>query len=151
MRQLFDYLHGSTYFSESERFWIGLIYFVLFLILFALIVLGVYLLIYKIIDKNRSYQEVKAGVIVDKIYVASSTSSGSGTAIMPSANGGIGVGVISTSSTTPEQFLLFVQCPAIQKIEVSMEQYYKYEVGNTISFINTIGGLSKDILKTDIN
>lgn len=117
---------------------------ILLLILFVIVVFAsiIYLAIYDYFDKKSSTKKDLSGILIDKKYIGEQSSSGTGTAIIPNTSGGVGIGIVSTSSHSDEEFLLFVKADKVYKIEVDMQQYYSKNINEKIKFEVTIGGLS---------
>lgn len=150
---LWDFLKGfddyPQYF-DTGTYWLYLFLSVLFLLLAVLTIWFIYHLIYKHIDQKRSTKEAISGELIDKRYVGEQSSSGTGTVVMPNSNGGIGVGVVSTSSHSAEEFLFFVKADQIYKMQVDMQQFYGKAIGDKVRFELIIGGLSKDTLDIEL-
>lgn len=123
---------------------------------FVLLAVGVILIyaayefIYDYVDSKFSSTETLSGELIDKRYKGEESSSGVGTAVVPSANGGVGVGIVSTSSYSPEEFLFFVRADKVYKIEVDMQKFYNKNLGEKLKFELTIGKFSNDILSTNL-
>jgi hypothetical protein len=149
----FKSLWGEEYQSyfDNESYWMTAFMIFIAAVLVSLIAWGVYGWVHDMIDNKRSTKEVLEGELIDKVYIGSQSSSGTGTAIIPNTNGGVGIGVVSTSSYSAEQFLFFIKANnRIYKVPVSMEHYYQGEVGIALDFEITIGGLTRNILKIEL-
>lgn len=135
----------------AAEYWVAM--FVLLLIAFLVFIIAylVYDGIYNAIDRKRATVEHLSGEVVDKRYNGEQSHSGTGTVLMPNTSGGIGVGVVSTSSHSPEEFLLFVRADKVYKIEVGMQEFYSITIGDKIRFERTIGGLSKEELYIELS
>jgi hypothetical protein len=122
------------------------------IIIFAclLILWLIYHLVYDKIDSAKANKQILYGELIDKRYMGEQTTSGTGTMIIPNMNGGIGVGIVSGSSHTDEEFLFFIKADKVYKTEVDMQQFYSYKIGDRISFEVKIGGLSREELGTEI-
>lgn len=134
--------HG---YSESD-YWISIWAVFLILCVLSVIVYVIYCLVYNFIDKKASTVRQFNATVIDKKYLGEQTTSGVGTAVL--SNGG--VGIVSTSSTTDEEFLLFVKADKVYKVEVDMQQFYQFKLNDTVNISVRVGGLSKEELSTEI-
>lgn len=135
---------------DVEIYWISV--FITLLIVFGVVVLiaAIYNSIYDAIDKKRSTIETLSGVLVDRRYMGEQTTTGSGTVVMPNSNGGVGVGVVSTTSHSDEKFMFFIKADKVYKAEVDMQQFYNFNIGDKVRFEVKIGGLSKEELSIEV-
>lgn len=119
--------------------------------LLTVAILIIYLIIRIVYDwLNAKYGKwaIKNGEIVDKVYTGATRSSGSGVAIMPNTTGATSVGVVSTSSSSPEEFLLFVSCDKeIFKVKVDMHNYYLYDIHTKVGISVLYGRYNKKEVK----
>jgi len=136
-------------FRESD-YWVMMLLAFLALCIVALIVFAIYCLIYGYIDKKRAVTLYNTGVLIDKKYVGEYDSTSTGTVIMPNSNGGVGVGMTSSTSHSPERFLFFVKQEGVHKIEVDMDNYYAYKTGDKVKFEMLVGGLSNEVLEINL-
>lgn len=134
----------------TGEYWICILLSVLMLVVIGLIGSLIYTGIYGYFDKRSSTKETLSGELVDKRYISEQYSSGVGTAVIPNTSGGVGIGLVSTSTYSDEEFLFFVKVDKIYKIEVDMQQFYGKNVGEKVRFEVTIGGLSKDELDVEL-
>lgn len=91
-----------------------------------------------LIDTIASKPEVFYGNVIDKHYEAESDRTGTGVGVTSSGN----TGVVFTSESEPEKFLLIVktQSGKIVTIKCKPELYYEKEIGERIEF-NAYKGL----------
>lgn len=136
---------SSLDFGVGE-YWICVLLALLILLAAGLLIWIIYSVIYDYFDKRSSTKETLSGELVDKRYMGEQSSSGVGTAVIPNTSGGVGIGLVSTSSHNDEEFLFFVKADKVYKIEVDMQQFYGKNVGEKVRFEVTTGGLSKDEL-----
>lgn len=92
------------------------------------------------IDILAADQQHLTGVVLDKQYQASQTSTGAGTGITSGGN----VVVVQQTESSPEEFLLIVKAQdgSICTVKCSPEVYYDSELGKNLSFHRNIGYLS---------
>lgn len=141
INQLVEEIGGNLKRSGSD-FAVGCVEVLLVLMVLAFIIWS----IYSLIDWMNSYTQDLSGKIVDKKYEGEHNSTG--TAIVNTGNG-VGVGV--TSQHEDEQFLLFVDSSGqIYKLDTSMQYYFHCKIGDSVRFKVKIGGLSKDILSSEL-
>lgn len=145
----FKDISGYPQYFDTELYWIFAVLSIILFIITFIILWIIYRGIYHYLDKKGSVKETVLGELIDKKYIGEMNYSGSGTAIIPNNSGGIGVGVVSTSSHSDEQFLFFVNSEQVYKLEVDMQSFYKKEIGDEIMFAITVGGLSKKIIKVE--
>lgn len=138
--QMFDYQY------KPEDYWLTVFLMFLWLLIAIGILMALYWGIHWIIDSRTATTSILTGTVIDKKYIGEQSQSGVGTAIVPSTSGGVGVGIVSTSSRSSEQFIFFVKADKIYKIDVDMQVYYSINIGNNVSFELRLGGLSKDEL-----
>lgn len=95
--------------------------------LIAIFILG---LAFFLIDGIASKPEPFYGSVIDKHYKAEITSVGTGTAV--GSNGS--VGVVTTTETDPEEFLIMVKTETgkIVTVKCEPELYYEKQVGQKI-------------------
>lgn len=99
------------------------------------------------LDKKGSKWYICTGVVISHSYQAATTSIGVGYA--GSANGG---GPIVTSSSTPEEYILFVREmvnekeAGIFKFDLSMESYFNHRDGMKVEFWKRIGRISNSVI-----
>lgn len=137
------------YFDNGD-YWLHVTLSITILAAIVLIIFGIYSLIYYYRDRSKSTYENLVGQLVDKKYIGEFTSTSSGTAVIPNSDGGVGIGVTSSTSHSPEKFLLFVSADQVYKIQVGMQEFYKKNIGDRIEFKIRIGGLSGEILETEL-
>ncbi len=123
---------------------------ILILLVISITLWLIYNGIYIYFDKRRSTKEILSGELIDKRYIGEQSSSGVGTAVIPNTSGGVGIGLVSTSSHSDEEFLFFVKADKVYKMEVDMQQFYGKNVGEKVRFEVTTGGLSKDELDVEL-
>ena len=141
----FKYLDFST-----GYYLVCVLIFLLTLVLIGIICWLIYAAFYSYFDSRSSTKQTLWGELIDKRYIGEQSSSGTGTAVIPNANGGVGVGLVSTSSHSDEEFLFFVKADKVYKIEVDMQQFYGSNIGEKISFEVTTGGLSKEEIEVQL-
>lgn len=134
----------------TGEYWICILLSVCILAVIGLIGWLIYRGIYGYFDKRSSTKETLSGELVDKRYIGEQYSSGVGTAVIPNTSGGVGIGLVSTSSHRDEEFLFFVKADKVYKMEVDMQQFYGKNVGEKVRFEITTGGLSKDELDVQL-
>jgi hypothetical protein len=141
-------------FSQLEfgtgEYWVCILLSVCILAVIGLIGSLIYSGIYGYFDKRSSTKETLSGELVDKRYIGEQSLSGVGTAVIPNTSGGVGIGLVSTSSHSYEEFLFFVKADKVYKMEVDMKQFYSKNVGEKVRFEVTTGGLSKDELDVEL-
>jgi len=140
---------SSLNFGAGE-YWLCVFLAFLILVVIGLIGWLIYSVIYGYFDKRSSTKETLFGELVDKKYIGEQSSSSVGTAVIPNASGGVGIGLVSTSSHSDEEFLFFVKADKVYKMEVDMQQFYGKNVGEKVRFEVTTGGLSKDELNVEL-
>ena len=123
---------------------------ILILLVISITLWLIYNGIYIYFDKRRSTKEILSGELIDKRYIGEQSSSGVGTAVIPNTSGGVGIGLVSTSSHSDEEFLFFVKADKVYKMEVDMQQFYGKNVNKKVRFEVTTGGLSKDELDVEL-
>jgi hypothetical protein len=148
-KELFQGQWKSLDFGVGE-YWVCVLLALLILLAAGLIVWIIYLGIYGYFDKRSSTKETLSGELVDKRYIEEQSSSGVGTAVIPNISGGVGIGLVSTSSHSDEEFLFFVKADKVYKMEVDMQQFYDKNVGEKVRFEVTTGALSKDELNIEL-
>jgi hypothetical protein len=116
---------------------------ILILLVISITLWLIYNGIYIYFDKRRSTKEILSGELIDKRYIGEQSSSGVGTAVIPNTSGGVGIGLVSTSSHSDEEFLFFVKADKVYKMEVDMQQFYGKNVGEKVRFEVTTGGSVK--------
>jgi len=149
----YDFFKAHDSFPDlftKDDYWFDIFLIFLGLVMLFAIIMLIHTVIYSLIDKKKSTIERKTGELIDKRYNGEQTLHGSGVAVLPSTNGGISVGMGSTSSHQDEEFLFFLKSDKVYKCEVDMQQFYKYKIGDQIGFDVTIGGLTKEELKIKI-
>lgn len=146
----FKSLDDYPQYFDKETYWLYVILAFLCLCAIGLIVFLIYSCIYKYFDKRSSTKETLSGELVDKRYIGEQFSSGFGTAVIPNTSGGVGIGLVSTSSHSDEEFLFFVKADKVYKMEVNMQQFYGKNVGEKVMFEVTTGGMSKDELNVEL-
>jgi len=137
------------YFDKTD-YWLQVVIILLIALAAAIILAALSAYIYDKIDNNRATKTQHNGLLIDKKYIGEYSTSGTGTAVVPSTNGGVGIGVVSTSSHADEQFIFFVKSDKVYKIPVDMQNFYSLSVGDKIKFNVLIGGLSKKELSAEI-
>lgn len=153
---LWDFFKGVhkvlfvDYEFDNDSYWTAVIMFIFCIAVALFIIWLVYHWIYEYVDEKNKFKIWRSGIVIDKKYTGEQHHSGTGTAVMPNTSGGVGIGVTSVSSHTPEKFLFFIKDLSIHKVEVTMEDYYKYEIGSSVHFETWYGGLSKDILNSEL-
>lgn len=154
---LWDFLAEVLREDDFDNTKYALAMFILLLVLFllAFIVWIIWDEIYGALDKKKATYIIYTGELIDKKYKGESSSSGIGTAVVPNSNGGMGIGIVSTRSSSPEEFLFFIRTTRanvylpeypvrnLYKLLVSMEEYYSRNVGEEVQFEVCYGGLSK--------
>lgn len=150
---LWDFFKGMDKYPEyfdTETYWLCVFISLCLLALVGLAIWGIYDVIHARFDIKSSTKTHLTGELVDKRYVGEQSTSGSGTAIVPNSSGGVGVGIVSTSSHSDEEFLFFVKADKIYKIEVDMQQFYNRKIGDKLNIEVTIGGLTKKELEANL-
>lgn len=146
----FKSLDNYPQFFDNETYWMYVIGSILILLVISITLWLIYNGIYIYFDKRRSTKEILSGELIDKRYIGEQSSSGVGTAVIPNTSGGVGIGLVSTSSHSDEEFLFFVKADKVYKMEVDMQQFYGKNVGEKVRFEVTTGGLSKDELDVEL-
>ena len=139
----FKSLSDAPEYFDKTLYWCCFFISILILAFIVVMVYWAYSAIYDSLDRKRSTKEIVTGDLIDKRYVGEQSSTGTGTAILPSSGGGLSVGIVSTSSSSPEEFLLFIKASRVYKIECDMQQFYSVKVGDKVRIEISIGGLSK--------
>lgn len=122
---------------------------VISLLIVIAVLAGLTMWVYNIIDKRTSKTLELTGNLIDKKYVGEENHSGTGTALV-STGSGVGVGLASTSSHEDEKFLFFIQSDKVYKCPVDMQNYYHFNIGDTINFSVLLGGKSGDQLEINL-
>lgn len=135
---------------DTSDYWFYVFITLLFLAILAIIIGMIYSGIYDARDKRKSTKQILIGELIDKKYVGEQSSSGVGTAVLPNTSGGVSVGVISTSSSSEEEFILFIRADKVYKINCDMQTFYSKNIGDKIQFEVTIGGLSNEQLDVEL-
>jgi hypothetical protein len=146
----FKSLDNYPQYFDKEIYWLYAVLSILILIVIGLIVWLICGIIYNYFDNRSSTKETLTGGLVDKRYIGEQSSSGVGTAVIPTTSGGVGVGLVSTSSHSDEEFLFFVKADKVYKMEVDMQQFYCKNAGEMVMFEVTTGGLSKEELNVEL-
>jgi hypothetical protein len=146
----FKSLDNYPQFFDNETYWMYVLGSILILLVISITLWLIYNGIYIYFDKRRSTKEILSGELIDKRYIGEQSSSGVGTAVIPNTSGGVGIGLVSTSSHSDEEFLFFVKADKVYKMEVDMQQFYGKNVGEKVRFEVTTGGLSKDELDVEL-
>jgi len=146
----FKSLDNYPQYFDKETYWMYAIVSILILLVIGLILWLIYVGIYSYFDCRSSTTETLSGELVDKRYIGEQSSSGVGTAVIPNTSGGVGIGLVSTSSHSDEEFLFFVKADKVYKMEVDMQQFYGKNIGEKVRFEVTTGGLSKDELGVEL-
>lgn len=136
---------------EQSSYWLFMILFIIAVFLVLLLLWISYRGIYDFIDKKKSTTEQLSGILIDKKYIGERNSSGIGSAILPNSSGSVSVGMVSTNSSSPEEFLFFVKSDKIYKVNTNMQTFYEKNIGDTIMLSKCIGGLSKNELTISLN
>lgn len=133
---------GGPFESDTETLVVG--YFILFC---GLLILGVIIAgIYQIIDSQTGHWQEGHGKIIHHTYVGATSSTGFGVAM-----GSNGASPVMTSSSSPEEFIVFVQSDSgIVKINVSMAAYFSYKDNGNLIYWTKFGGLSKSVISHTI-
>jgi hypothetical protein len=97
---------NPEYFDKAD-YWLDVLFCFLMFIVVIIIIWFIYYVIYSYFDKRSSTKEILTGTLIDKHYVGEQS----------------GVGVISTSSHSDEEFLFFVQSDKVYKIKCDMQQF----------------------------
>jgi Tfp pilus assembly protein PilE len=118
-----------------------IVFIIIVLFILALIIYGIYSYYDDKLGTNKPLQ----GILIDKHYKGEEHYSGSGVGI---ANGGIAV--VSTSSTSEEEFMLFIRADKVYKIKCDIQQFYQYKIGDNVNFSVRIGRYSKDDLNSTL-
>jgi len=140
-----DAFVNFTGFSDIGMYWLSVLLLLLCLALIGLIIGAIYQSIYDSIDEKNPIIKTLKGTLIDKVYIGSQRSTGTGTTLIPNSNGGLGVGIISTTSYSSEQFLFFVEVDRVYKVSVDMQDFYKNEEGDKVDIDIFIGKLSNKI------
>lgn len=135
---------------DTTDYWFYVFITLLFLAIIAIIIWMIYSGIYDARDKRKSTKQILVGELIDKKYIGEQSSSGVGTAVLPNTSGGLSVGVISTSSSSEEEFILFIRADKVYKINCDMQTFYSKNIGDKIQFEVTIGGLSHGQLGVEL-
>ena len=135
---------------DNGEYWLCILLSLAILSAAGLIIWLIYGGIYDYFDNRSATIETLTGELIDRRYIGEQTSSGTGTAILPNTNGGVGLGLVSTSSHSDEEFLFFIKADKVYKVEVDMQQFYAYKIGDKIRFELKRGGLSKEELDTAV-
>ncbi len=146
----FKSLDNYPQFFDNETYWMYVLGSILILLVISITLWLIYNGIYIYFDKRRSTKEILSGELIDKRYIGEQSSSGVGTTVIPNTSGGVGIGLVSTSSHSDEEFLFFVKADKVYKMEVDMQQFYGKNVGEKVRFEVTTGGLSKDELDVEL-
>ena len=146
----FKSLDNYPQFFDNETYWMYVLGSILILLVISITLWLIYNGIYIYFDKRRSTKEILSGELIDKRYIGEQSSSGVGTAVIPNTSGGVGIGLVSTSSHSDEEFLFFVKADKVYKMEVDMQQFYGKNVGEKVRFEVTTCGLSKDELDVEL-
>lgn len=142
-------MFGSYGDIDIGEYWAAMFILLLLSVVVCIFVWLMIEIIYDTVDERRASTVQLEGVLLEKEYEGRKVSSGTGVTTISTA-GGMGVGITSTTSTTPEQFLLFIKADKIYKVPVDMQEYFNYEVGQKVKFNVKIGHLSKKELENFI-
>lgn len=145
-----DYYYVNTFsqwinymlsFHNEFMWWFCWVVIILFVVFLAWIAGTIHTDILDSRDEKSGYGEPHTGVILRKEYESERHYSGSTTTVIPTTSGGVGIGVGSTSSTSPEQYLFFIRDNGqIVKMEVDAEDFFAHNEGDTINFFIWRGG-----------
>lgn len=125
-KSIAEKLIGKSDEFDTTDYWLTFILFAIALAITLFIALGIFNAIHHYIDLKKSTIESYTGEVIDKSYIPENDS-----------------GQVDTD----EIFMLFVKSKGqIYKMEVTMNEYYRMQIGDKIDFEITVGGLTKDHL-----
>lgn len=137
--KLDDFIHSLTHWDNGLLL---LTYLLAFAILLLLVIIAAG--VYNLLDWWGSVWVDSSGTIEQHQYQAATTSTGIGVAA-----GQNGASPIVTSSSTEEEYILFVrekETGAIFKFETDMQSYFDFHDGRKVNFSKRIGRISKTVI-----
>lgn len=146
MEALTDIYREATNSMGTNVFWF---LFITLLVLAAVITWVIRIEIYDRKDRRLAILVRGEGYVLTKVYVPKQTHISSGTVITNSSDGP-GVGLVSSTSHSNEEFIVFVRTVSgnTLKFFTNMEYFHSLKEGNNVRYERKIGGLSKQVLES---
>lgn len=146
IKWFYNLIFTYDYDGSFGDYFVSALLFIISVVICLMIIGGIVYGIHSIIDSITSFNREIVGKVIDKKYIGESTTSGTGTALM--SNGS--VGIISTSSTKSEEFLIFVDSDQVYKVETDMQTFYHLALNDLVTLNQTMCGISKQQLSIEI-